>query len=79
MSGLGYACVGSDDRERAKAFYDALLPLAGIVKMFDHPSGGGSMARAGRSASLCWVHSMGSLRAWATERWSRSASTRARR
>lgn len=40
MSGLGYACVGANDREKAKAFYDALLPLAGITKMFDHPSGG---------------------------------------
>ena len=40
MSGIAYASVGSNDLARAKAFYDALLPLAGIVKMFDHRSGG---------------------------------------
>lgn len=40
MSGIAYASVGSNDLERAKAFYDALLPLAGIVGMFDHRSGG---------------------------------------
>ena len=40
MSGLGYASVGSNDHDRAKTFYDNLLPLAGISKLFDHPSGG---------------------------------------
>lgn len=37
---LNYATVGSNDLERAKAFYDALLPPVGMEKIYDHPSGG---------------------------------------
>ncbi len=37
---LNYATVGSNRLEDAKRFYDALLPLAGMAPMFDHPSGG---------------------------------------
>lgn len=37
---IGYAIVGSNDLERSKAFYDALLASIGVGTMFDHPSGG---------------------------------------
>lgn len=37
---IKYATVGSNRLEEAKRFYDALLPLAGMGPMFDHPSGG---------------------------------------
>src|SRR3546814_13340978 len=37
---LGYATVGSNDLERAKAFYDALFAAVGISTLFDHGSGG---------------------------------------
>lgn len=37
---FNYAAVGSNKLEEAKQFYDALLPLAGLQKAFDHPSGG---------------------------------------
>ena len=40
MATLGYATVGSNDLGKAKAFYDALLGSAGIVRQFDHPTGG---------------------------------------
>lgn len=37
---IGYALVGSNDLERAKAFYDELLKPLGAAPMFEHPSGG---------------------------------------
>jgi catechol 2,3-dioxygenase-like lactoylglutathione lyase family enzyme len=37
---LTYAAVGSNNLEKAKVFYDALLGSIGVNKMFDHPSGG---------------------------------------
>jgi catechol 2,3-dioxygenase-like lactoylglutathione lyase family enzyme len=37
---LGYATLGANDLEKARAFYDALLGSAGILPLFDHPSGG---------------------------------------
>ena len=37
---LTYATVGSNDLEKAKAFYDQLLAVGGLEKRFDHPSGG---------------------------------------
>lgn len=37
---LAYALVGSNDLERAKTFFDALLGSIGIGKLTDHPSGG---------------------------------------
>ncbi len=40
MIHLGHPTVGSNDLERAKAFYDALLGSAGVTPFFDHPSGG---------------------------------------
>jgi len=40
MVALSYATVGSNDLERAKAFYDALLGSVGITPLFEHPSGG---------------------------------------
>jgi catechol 2,3-dioxygenase-like lactoylglutathione lyase family enzyme len=32
--------MGSNDIERAKAFYDALLPTLGLVPLMEHSSGG---------------------------------------
>jgi catechol 2,3-dioxygenase-like lactoylglutathione lyase family enzyme len=40
MAMVSYATVGSNDLERAKAYYTALLGSAGITPMFPHPSGG---------------------------------------
>ncbi len=37
---IGYATVGSNDLEKAKVFYDAVLAPIGGVPMFEHPSGG---------------------------------------
>lgn len=35
-----YSTVGTDEPDRAKAFYDDLLAPIGMKKMFDHPKGG---------------------------------------
>lgn len=40
MVALAYATVGSNRLEEAKAFYDALFASAGILPLFEHPSGG---------------------------------------
>ena len=40
MIAIKYATVGSNQLERAKAFYDALFDSVGVGTMFDHPSGG---------------------------------------
>ncbi len=40
MAKLGYGTVGSNDLERAKGFYDALLGSIGMAKVFEHPTGG---------------------------------------
>jgi catechol 2,3-dioxygenase-like lactoylglutathione lyase family enzyme len=40
MATIGYCTVGSNDLEKAKAFYDSLLGSAGLGNLFDHPSGG---------------------------------------
>lgn len=40
MAVLQYATVGSNQLEKAVAFYDAVLGLGGITKMFDHGTGG---------------------------------------
>jgi catechol 2,3-dioxygenase-like lactoylglutathione lyase family enzyme len=37
---LAYATVGSNNIDRAKAFYDDLLGLFGIGTLIEHPSGG---------------------------------------
>lgn len=37
---FGYALVGSNDLDKAKAFYDALLGSVGMPTMFEHSSGG---------------------------------------
>ena len=47
---LNYATVGSNDLEKAKAFYDALLTPLGMAKFFDHPSGGRIYGRFGKGA-----------------------------
>ena len=46
---LNYATVGSNDLEKAKAFYDSLLETIGMTKFFDHPSGGRLYGRPGNS------------------------------
>ena len=40
MAAFAYATVGSNDLAKAKGFYDALLSLAGIRPLAEHPSGG---------------------------------------
>lgn len=40
MAKIGYATVGSNKLEEAKAFYDALLGSIGMSPRFEHPSGG---------------------------------------
>jgi catechol 2,3-dioxygenase-like lactoylglutathione lyase family enzyme len=52
MIGLGHAIVGSNDLERAKEFYDALLGSAGVIPLFEHPSGGRAY---GKNGSLFFV------------------------
>lgn len=37
---IGYALVGSNDLEKAKGFYDAILAPLNASVMFEHPSGG---------------------------------------
>jgi len=40
MAVLQYATVGSNQLDKAVAFYDDVLGMSGMTKMFDHPSGG---------------------------------------
>jgi catechol 2,3-dioxygenase-like lactoylglutathione lyase family enzyme len=40
MGALTYCTVGSNDLDRAKAFYDDLLGSAGMAPIFEHPTGG---------------------------------------
>ena len=40
MAVLNYCTVGSNHLEEAKSFYDGLLGLAGLTRLFEHPSGG---------------------------------------
>ena len=40
MATLGHATLGSNRLEGARAFYDDLLGSAGIVPLWEHPSGG---------------------------------------
>ena len=40
MPSLSYCTVGSNDLEKAKAFYDELLGSIGWGTLFEHPSGG---------------------------------------
>jgi catechol 2,3-dioxygenase-like lactoylglutathione lyase family enzyme len=47
MAALGYATVGSNNLEKAKAFYDALFGPAGITPVFEHPTGGRIYGKAG--------------------------------
>ena len=47
---LSYATVGSNDLERAKAFYDALLGSIGLEIAFEHPSGGRVYGEGGLTA-----------------------------
>jgi catechol 2,3-dioxygenase-like lactoylglutathione lyase family enzyme len=47
---LSYATVGSNDLERAKAFYDALLGCIGLEAAFEHPSGGRVYKQGGQIA-----------------------------
>ncbi|USQ95767.1 VOC family protein [Caulobacter sp. RL271] len=40
MAKVNYVTVGSNDLEKAKAFYDGLLGSIGFKPLFEHPSGG---------------------------------------
>ncbi len=40
MAKLNYVTVGSNDLEKAKAFYDGLLGSIGMKPLYEHPSGG---------------------------------------
>jgi catechol 2,3-dioxygenase-like lactoylglutathione lyase family enzyme len=46
MAKINYTTVGSNKLEEAKAFYDALLPLAGFGPAMEHHSGGRAYANA---------------------------------
>ena len=46
MAKINYTTVGSNRLDEAKAFYDALLPLAGFAPVFEHPSGGRAYSSA---------------------------------
>jgi predicted lactoylglutathione lyase len=48
MIALGHGVVGSNDLAKAKAFYDALLGSAGVIPLFEHPSGGRAYAKDGK-------------------------------
>ena len=48
MIALGHGVVGSNDLEKAKAFYDALLGSAEVTTLFEHPSGGRVYGKDGR-------------------------------
>ncbi|MDG2002158.1 MAG: VOC family protein [Novosphingobium sp.] len=37
---IGYATVGSNDLDKAMAFYDEILAVMGLKPGFDHPRGG---------------------------------------
>jgi predicted lactoylglutathione lyase len=47
MARVEYATVGSNDLQKAKAFYDALFARVGIAPAFEHPSGGRVYAKDG--------------------------------
>jgi catechol 2,3-dioxygenase-like lactoylglutathione lyase family enzyme len=40
MASVGYITVGSNDLDKAKAFYDALLGSIGMAGVFEPPQGG---------------------------------------
>lgn len=52
MATLGYCTVGSNSLEKAKMFYDALLGVAGMTGLFEHPSGGRVY---GKDGNACFV------------------------
>jgi catechol 2,3-dioxygenase-like lactoylglutathione lyase family enzyme len=45
---LSYATVGSNRLDEAKAFYDELLASMGVMRLFEHPSGGRIYGKDGR-------------------------------
>lgn len=47
MGALTYCTVGSNRLEQAKTFYDAVLAVAGLQPLFEHPSGGRVYGRDG--------------------------------
>ena len=51
MASLNYLTVGSNQLDKAKAFYDALLGSIGMKPFFEHPSGG-RLYSAGRSGGV---------------------------
>ncbi|WP_165323166.1 VOC family protein [Rhizorhabdus phycosphaerae] len=48
MMELRYVTVGTNDMEKALAFYADLLATQGATKMFDHPSGGAVFGKEGK-------------------------------
>src|SRR5690242_4306325 len=45
---ISYATIGSNDLDKAMAFYTDLLGSQGVVKLFDHPRGGGLFGKDGK-------------------------------
>ena len=45
---ISYATVGSNQIEKARDFYDALLATIGMKTFFDHPTGGRLYGRPGK-------------------------------
>ncbi len=50
MAQLGYVCLGTNDFDRACAFYDALAPELGGKRLFPTPQG--QMYRLGQGAMI---------------------------
>ena len=45
---IGYTLVGSNDLEKAKAFYDALFDTVGVKRLMEFPTGGCAWGAARR-------------------------------
>lgn len=46
---ITYAVVGTNDVSKSLPFYDALLDMIGINRMFDHPNGGALYGKGGKT------------------------------
>src|SRR3546814_4057830 len=46
---ITYAVVGTNDVNKSLPFYDALLDMIGINRMFDHPNGGALYGKGGKT------------------------------
>jgi len=45
---IGYSTIGTNNPEKALAFYDALLGSVGMTRIFDHPNGGAVYGKNGQ-------------------------------